>query len=42
MDAFPLRQPDGVQVVKIQRFVKEHHSQEFCLYCTNVEFFTLS
>ena len=41
-DAFPSRQSDGVQMAKIQRFVKEQNQQEFFLYCTNVSFFTLS
>ena len=35
-DAFPSRQSDGVQMVKIQWFVKEQHEQELFLYCTNV------
>src|SRR5207237_9290450 len=37
-DAFPSRQSDGVQIAKIQRFVKEHNQQEFFLYCTHVWF----
>ena len=36
MDAFLSRQSDGVQMAKIQRFVKEQNQQEFFLYCTNM------
>jgi hypothetical protein len=39
MDAFLSRQSDGVQMAKIQRFVKEQNQQKFFLYCTHVEFF---
>jgi hypothetical protein len=42
MDAFLSRQSDGVQIAKIQRFVKEQNQQGFFLYCTHVWFFTLS
>jgi hypothetical protein len=41
MDALPSRESDGVQMAKIQRFVKEQNQQEFFLYCTNVQFFML-
>jgi hypothetical protein len=37
-DAFPSRHSSGVQVVKIQQFVKAHNQPECCFYCTDVEF----
>jgi hypothetical protein len=36
MDAFLSGQSDGVQMVKIQRFVKEQNQQGFFLYYTRV------
>jgi hypothetical protein len=36
MDAFLSWQSDGVQMAKIQRFMKEQNQQGFFLYCTQV------
>jgi hypothetical protein len=36
MDAFLSGQSDDVQMVKIQRFMKEQNQQGFLLYCTHV------
>jgi hypothetical protein len=36
MDAFLSGQSDGVQMAKIQRFMKEQNQQGFFLYCTHV------
>jgi len=40
--AFPSREADGVQMAKIQEFVKGQNEQEFSFYCTDVWFFALS
>jgi hypothetical protein len=38
MDTFLSGQSDGVQMAKIQRFVKEQNQQGFFLYCTTCSF----